>query len=57
MTNEEQDLLIAYLVDAGELDPDCDLEGQVWMGPDGHQPGSSPLYGPRPPGWGITLVV
>ena len=28
MTNEEKDLLIAYLVDAGELDPDGDVETQ-----------------------------
>ena len=28
MTNEEQVLLIAYLIDAGELDPDADLELQ-----------------------------
>ena len=26
MTNGEKDLLIAYLVDSGELDPDGDLE-------------------------------
>ena len=26
MTNEEKDLLIAYLADAGELDPDSDIE-------------------------------
>ena len=28
MTNEEQDLLIAYLVDSGEIDPDGDVEAQ-----------------------------
>ena len=28
MTNEEKDLLIAYLVDAGELDPEGDVETQ-----------------------------
>ena len=28
MTREEQELLIAYLVDAGEIDPDADLELQ-----------------------------
>ena len=28
MTNVEKDLLIAYLVDAGEIDPDGDVEGQ-----------------------------
>jgi hypothetical protein len=28
MTNEEKDLLIAYLVDAGEIDPDGDMEAQ-----------------------------
>ena len=28
MTNEEQELLIAYLVDAGEIDPDGDLKDQ-----------------------------
>ena len=28
MTNEEKDLLIAYLVDAGELDPGSDVEEQ-----------------------------
>ena len=28
MTNEEKSLLIAYLVDAGELDPDGDVEAQ-----------------------------
>ena len=28
MTNEEKDLLISYLVDAGELDPDGDVEDQ-----------------------------
>ena len=28
MTNEEKDLLIAYLVDAGEIDPDGDVEAQ-----------------------------
>ena len=26
MTSEEKDLLIAYLVDAGEIDPDEDVE-------------------------------
>ena len=26
MTNEEQDLLIAYLVDAGEICPDLDID-------------------------------
>ena len=29
MTNEEKDLLIAYLVDAGEIDPDGDVEAEV----------------------------
>ena len=28
MTNEEKDLLIAYLVDAGEIDPAGDVEAQ-----------------------------
>ena len=28
MTNEEKDLLIAYLVDASEIDPDGDVEAQ-----------------------------
>ena len=28
MTNEEKELLVAYLIDAGDLDPDGDLEGQ-----------------------------
>ena len=28
MTNEEQDLLIAYLVDAGDIDPDSDVEAE-----------------------------
>ena len=28
MTNEEKDLLIAYLIDAGELDPEGDVEAQ-----------------------------
>ena len=28
MTQEEQDILIDYLVDAGELDPDGDVEAQ-----------------------------
>ena len=28
MTNEEKDLLIAYLVDAGDIDPDDDVEAQ-----------------------------
>ena len=28
MTNEEKDLLIAYLVDSGEFDPDGDVEAQ-----------------------------
>ena len=28
MTNEEKDLLIAYLVDAGEIDPDEDVEAE-----------------------------
>ena len=28
MTNEEKDLLIAYLVDSGEIDPDGDVETQ-----------------------------
>ena len=28
MTNEEKDLLIAYLVDAGDLNPDGDVEAQ-----------------------------
>ena len=28
MTQEEEGLLIAYLVDAGELDPDGDVEAQ-----------------------------
>ena len=29
MTNEEKDLLIAYLVDAGEIDAEGDMETQV----------------------------
>ena len=29
MTNEEQDLLIAYLVDAGEIFPDLDVAGET----------------------------
>ena len=28
MTNEEKDLLIAHLVDAGDIDPDGDVEAQ-----------------------------
>ena len=28
MTREEEELLIAYLVDAGELDPDGDVDAQ-----------------------------
>ena len=28
MTNEEKDLLIAYLVDSGDIDPDSDVEAQ-----------------------------
>ena len=28
MTNEEKDLLITYLVDAGDIDPDGDVEAQ-----------------------------
>ena len=28
MTNEEKDLLIAYRVDAGDIDPDGDVEAQ-----------------------------
>ena len=28
MTNDEKDLLIAYLVDAGEIDPDGDVEAE-----------------------------
>ena len=28
MTNEEQNLLIAYLIDAGDIDPDGDVEAQ-----------------------------
>ena len=28
MTNAEKDLLIAYLVDAGDIDPDGDVEAQ-----------------------------
>ena len=28
MTNEEQELLIAYLIDAGDINPDGDLEAQ-----------------------------
>ena len=28
MTNEEKDLLVAYLIDAGELDPEGDVEAQ-----------------------------
>ena len=28
MTNEEKDLLIAYLVDVAEIDPDSDVEAQ-----------------------------
>ena len=28
MTQDEQELLIAYLVDAGELDPEGDIEVQ-----------------------------
>ena len=28
MTQEEEELLIAYLVDPGELDPDGDVEAQ-----------------------------
>ena len=29
MTNEEKDRLIAYLVDAGEIDPEGDVEAQL----------------------------
>ena len=32
MTNEEKDLLIAYLVDSGEIDPDGDVEASSWTG-------------------------
>ena len=32
MTNEEKALLIAYLVDAGELDPEGDMEVQFRTG-------------------------
>ena len=28
MTNEEKDLLIAYLIGAGDIDPDGDVEAQ-----------------------------
>ena len=28
MTNEEQELLIAYLIDAGDINPDGDVEAQ-----------------------------
>ena len=28
MSNGEKDLLIAYLIDAGEIDPDGDVEAQ-----------------------------
>ena len=28
MTNEEKTLLIAYLIDAGDIDPDVDVEVQ-----------------------------
>ena len=28
MTNEEKDLLIAYLIDTGDIDPDGDVAGQ-----------------------------
>ena len=28
MTNEEKELLVAYLIDAGDIDPDGDVEGQ-----------------------------
>ena len=28
MTNEEKDLLISYLVDAGDIDPEGDVEAQ-----------------------------
>ena len=33
MTNEERELLIAYLIDAGEIDGDSvDIEDQFWTG-------------------------
>ena len=32
MTNEEKDLLIAYLIDAGDIDPDGDVEAHSWTG-------------------------
>ena len=42
MTNVEKDLLIAYLVDAGDIDPDGDVEGQFldwYRVPEGVVPG------------------
>ena len=35
----------------GRPDRGC---GQVGLGPAGGLPGPAPLYGPRPPGWGLT---
>ncbi len=32
MTNEEKELLVAYLIDAGDIDPDGDVEVQSWTG-------------------------
>ena len=47
MTNEEKGLLIAYLVDAGEVDPDGDLEEQFMAWFQDRQPDArrGPLQG------------
>ena len=39
MTNEEKELLVAYLIDAGDIDPDGDVEVQFmdwYQGPRRH---------------------
>ena len=54
MTDEEQDLLTAYLVDAGEIFPDLDVDVEdsvpgLVRGPPGHGVRRGPLQG-HPPG-------
>ena len=60
MTNEEKDLLIAYLVDAGDIDPDDDVEASSWRGTRSvtrwcwAKPTTWPSW--RPPRYGIGLA-
>ena len=58
MTNEEQELLISYLVDAGDIDPEGDVEAQFldwYRNREGVVPGETPLQG-HPNGRGKAMT-